>query len=582
MICPEAVRKHDGRIVAYESSKLAVSIARAGISAVMPMSVDSAKRLGQTLAHAVGSILAGQGHELPSSADVRSLAVKLLRECKHEAVADSYTGHSRNSSELLWRIRVVEPGTPLISTAGSPWDRRRLLEALRESGVARDPAGEIAREVERRIAALDQERISPALIHALAVMVLAQRGLDVKVFQSRRISFSLRVQVPRYDCAGAKFVSLPPGGPALQAFWLQSVHSIEVVRAVHDNLLSLEPYPADPGENGKAPGLEVPLDPLQAKTAQVLCNWSTAIPHGIDSGRICVCADTPDRVSALACLLAAIPGPISRSAQETSLCVLLKPIAKQNFRPAAFALPITINVAGSVLREALRDLQRATVRLAKIAALAALAHREREEYFNLSPVRGRKLPVAIAGLWNGTAWLQGQSFDSSSITQNSRPLAETLIYVLQGALETLRNETSMELCLSTWAPATAQRQLWLEDREFFRRDGITLDPNRIYDSGLFIKLSHGAEDFGERVDFVKNVTPAFDQPPAVMIDVPFGEETDASIWRELLTLASQAGLARIELAPGSGVRNIRNLIRSMRSHVEGFPLFEQMMNEKGA
>ena len=242
MNCPEAVRKHDGRASAFASVKLADSITRAAVDGGVPL--ESARRVGQEIGMAVAEFLVSESCHTPASADIRACTVKFLRETDHAKIADAYAEHSRAASSLLWRIRVVDPGTPFTRSSGSPWDRRRMMESLRSSGIARDPAGESAREVERRVVDLGQERISAALIHALGVMVLSQRAMDIKTYGARRIAFSLSMHVPRHDPANAGEVALPAEGPALQAFWLQAVHSHDVVRAVRENLLSLDPFPA--------------------------------------------------------------------------------------------------------------------------------------------------------------------------------------------------------------------------------------------------------------------------------------------------------------------------------------------------
>jgi hypothetical protein len=229
-----------------------------------------------------------------------------------------------------------------------------------------------------------------------------------------------------------------------------------------------------------------------------------------------------------------------------------------------------------MVREALRDQTRATVRLAQTAALAAQAHREREEYFNYSPIRGRQLPVAVCGLWNAAAWLQGENFDSRHISRNSRTLAATLLSVARGAVETLRNETGMELALIAGAPFEAMRELWRRDREFFLRDGVSLDSSAIYEGGSAVKLFQSVTDFADRLDFAKAVSTVFDEPPAMIVEVPLGCEPDASAWRELFSAFALAGVPRLMLIPGGGVRAMKSIARSVRSHVEGLPLFEQI------
>ena len=578
--CPEAVRKHDGRVVAYDGGKLAGSIARAACTADASLQSEGARRLANELTQALGAILVNELRSIPASADIRAVTIKLLRDTNYDGIAAAYAEHARNTSSLLWRVRVVDPGTPFTSPAGSPWDRRRLLESLRASGIARDPAGEAAREVERRVVVLAQERISPALIHALAVLVLAQRALEIKPYGARRIAFSLATHVPFYDAASAERSPLPKQGPALEALWLQAIHSVDVVRGVRDNVLSLEPYPASPSDSDdeNAPGFSPLADPLLPEMGQALRRWLTD-RQTFRARTLWVRADGPERAGELARFVSLLPESLTPDRSSGAILnVLLK--TQPAGKPTSKAVnqrttPLTINIAGLIMREALRDPHRATVRLAKAVALASQAHREREEYFNLCPVRGRSLPIAIAGLWNATAWLQGESLDAPRATRGSRALAGTLVAVLQGAIETMRHETGMELCLAGTAPVAAVQRLWSRDREFFIRDGINLDPNAMYDGGPAVTLIPGAEDFGERLEFAKAMGSAFDEPPALAIEVPLGTEPDLPLWRDFFAVFALAGMPRLQLLPGGNSRAMKNLVRAVRAHLEGFPLFEQ-------
>jgi hypothetical protein len=265
--------------------------------------------------------------------------------------------------------------------------------------------------------------------------------------------------------------------------------------------------------------------------------------------------------------------PASLVPQSALITALLKP--PPTGKVLRRAGTVTINAAGLLLREALRDQERATVRLARTVAQAAQAHREREEYFNFSPVRGRQLPVAVAGLWNAVTWLQGGNFDAPQVTRSSRALAETLISVLRGALATLRDETGMELCLIGTAPRAASASLWRRDRDFFLRDGVMLDPNSMYEGGPGLNLSPGAADLGERIDFSRKASEIFDESPALTVKVPLGEEPDPSAWREFMSALVHAGVPRLDLLPGGGARALRMLGRSVRSHLEEYPLFQE-------
>ena len=150
---------------------------------------------------------------------MRAFVLKLLRETGNARIAEAYSEHSRAASSLLWRIRVADPALLAAGSNGQPWDRRRLLESFRSAGIARDPAGVAAREVERRLVALGQERVSPALIHALAMRWSCHRdAFDTPqlLVDARRLAFSHPpMHVPHYDALLAEQVTLPSDGPAL-------------------------------------------------------------------------------------------------------------------------------------------------------------------------------------------------------------------------------------------------------------------------------------------------------------------------------------------------------------------------------
>ena len=572
MTALEGVRKHDGRVVAFDLARLTGSIARAACACDTAMMPDAARRVGHEIARATTEFLVQDGKTVPASADVRAMVVKLLRETRHESVAGAYSDHARAAASLLWRIRVVEPSANQNAT-GSPWDRRRLLESLRSAGVARDPAGEIAREVERRLVALGQERISPALIHAMASLVLSGRALDVRPYSARRLSFSLSTQMPHYDPASADREGLPPRGAALEAFWLQAVHSPEVVRAARENVLSLNPFPMGPSDDECWPAPGQIIDPLIPELAADFRDWPLKSQQPL-----WVRADGPERLSKFAQYLSLLSPAGVPSSPTASMSVLLHPPA-ENLRNARRATPITINLAGLLMREALRDPFRATVRISQAVVQAAKAHRDREEYLNLSPVRGRLLPVALAGLWNAAAWMQGEGVDEPALTRTSRAIAANFVTVVRGAIDNLRGETGMELCLTGIAPHDAVQSLWLRDREFLARDGVTLDASSVYDGGPSVPLMNSVPDLGERIDFIKDVGSAFNDPPSVVLQVPLGTETDLNAWRELFQALVQTGVKRMSLHPGGGARAMKQVTRTLRSHLEGYPLFEQFLGE---
>ena len=76
--------------------------------------------------------------------------------------------------------------------------------------------------------------------------------------------------------------------------------------------------------------------------------------------------------------------------------------------------------------------------------------------------------------------------------------------------------------------------------------------------------------YGDLYRFRKTNEPS----PALTVKVPLGEEPDPSAWREFAGALALAGVPRVDLLPGGGVRALKMLGRSIRSHLEEYPLFQ--------
>lgn len=565
---PEAVRKHDGRIVAFNPLRLMRSVTRAALASGKHTNSTEAKGFGEEITRAVCSFLVNEYPPTPTTGDVRELTQRLLRETGHVAVADAYTDHARQASSLLWRMRLIDAGP----AEGAPWDRRRLIESLRSSGVASDPAGEMARHVERRLVQLGAERINAALVHALALLALHERGMDARRYAARRVSANFAPLSERYVPAVAAECPLPNAGPALEAFWLQAVHSDEVNQAVRGNLLSLEPYPASPAE---APRPDAWADPLDAAARE---RWS--LQAGRFEADLRVRADGGERIGAFAEALAAFSRAegYARGTEvpefRAGVTLSLRGAPEVFARPQVSAFPITLNLGGLLVREAIHDPQKATLRLTQLVTLAAQAHREREEYFGLAPMRGRKLPLAPAGLWNAAAWLAREPYMQHGPAPVLRAGAGALLAALNAVVSTLRQETGLQLVLRSDGPRAAAAALWRRDCAFLEQDGVSLDPASAYEIGLDLRLTPGLTDLGERLDFLRAHAAHFDEPPPLSLKAPLGREPDASAWRELLEALRATGLPRARLLPGGSARGVRLLARHIREHLQGYPLFE--------
>lgn len=594
----QAVRKHDGRVVAFDLERLSASITQAAYESGERVPRDAAQSLGNEMALAAGSFLAQERTAPPATSDLREMVQRLLRETGHAKTAGAYAEHARSSAALLWRMRLFDDAAGAAAWEGATWDRRRLIESLRGAGVARDPAGEVAREVERRLLVLAQARISAALIHALAMLALSERGLDPRAYAARRISASFSGLAPRYDKAAATERPLPSGGPALEAFWLQAVHSSEVSSAARGHVLGLEPYPSAPASERSGLLSDGALDPLQASAGEALTQGfrSRSGPasgpdreaHGgagaLSQGELLwLRADDPARIATWARHLAGLAempsrtverGPWGEGAFELGLVLRWAP---HGASPACSrqAPVLTLNIGSALVREALRDPVKVNRKLASLATLGAHAHREREEYWGFSAVRGRELPIAAAGLWNAAAWLTGEPYERGARGQAQRESAANLAAGLHGAVSTLRQETGMNLRLVSNAPRAAAAALWRRDRLHFARDGLHLDSEGAYETGLDLKLSAGTTEVCERIEFLRNTASFFDAPPALCVEAPLGLEPDPAAWREFLTAMALTGVPRVRVAPGGSGRSMRLLTRLVRSHMEGYPLFAQ-------
>jgi len=557
----DAIHKYDGRVVAFDLERFAASIERAALAGGEHASAETARAFGREIARACAEFLVKAGQVSPRTAELREMTLKLLRETGHGRTAEAYAEYARAAAGLVWRLRVTGSSP---QEEGQPWDRRRLIESLRASGAAKDPAGEIARNVERRLLALGVTRVSTALIHALAELEIAARGLDTRRYTARRIAAAYGGLVPRFDEAQAALTPLPSRGPALEAFWLQAVHSPEIAAACAGNTLGLEPFPCEPGDEPPA----AVLDPLAPDANVRLRDW---LQGQSGASVLRVRGDDTVRVQELGRLLASLTWSAAGVRPVAELELELK-TELAAATPRRAAPPITVNAGGLLLREALRDQHKATVRLAQSATLAAQAHREREEYWGFSASRGRVLPIAAAGLWNAAAWLIGEPFDRAAAGAGARVMACALATSLASAVATLRNETGMGLVLTARVPGEAAAALWRRDRAFLARDGVALAEDGAY-APLDLRVGPGAEDLGERVEFLRAAAKLFDEPPVLRADAPFGQEQDPAAWREFLGALLQSGAPRARLTTGGSGRSMRLTARQIRSHLEGFPLF---------
>ncbi|MCX7804908.1 MAG: ATP cone domain-containing protein [Planctomycetota bacterium] len=181
---PSLVRKRDGRVVEFDTARLAGSIARAAAAAGRERHGD----FGVEIARGVVHFLGRQGRRMVATEEVREMVESLLREAGHADVAARYREHARREAAFLWTLRVA-PSPRSGPAASSQWDRERLASGMIASDVPAAAAREIARSVERKLVALGESTVSPGTIHELARMEIERRGLPSGRYSLRRTAF---------------------------------------------------------------------------------------------------------------------------------------------------------------------------------------------------------------------------------------------------------------------------------------------------------------------------------------------------------------------------------------------------------
>jgi len=607
---PDSVLKHDGRNVAFDPAKFDRSVHAAALAALPELSAHDAAGIAAEIRARVCAQVLSEHKLAVSTADLRAVTTDVLK-ARCTPIAAAYAAHARYAAQLLWQLRVVDPRLAHSAELGTPWDRRRLLEALRRSGVAGDIAGRVARDVERQLVALRRTRVSPALIHALAALALTPDEQGANTYRARRVAFSALASQDDAEAeppAGAVPLLVPATDAALEQFWLQCVHSPAVTQAVEHNLLALDPYPASQDEPDDTLAAHA-LDPL---AADFLDRFAAVLVGG---GRRCVVrADSPDRRSALGALCAILAARTHLRRKTARIQLLLRITTAVPGDTHRRAAPITLNAAGLAVREGLRDPRALIQRLGDVLDTAVLAHREREGFWGGSIVNGRPLPVAFCGLFNAAAWLLQQPFDApfsrclprreaEALRQRGRRLpgaisglvANTLGELSRGltrAVQRARDVSGANLLATAQVPPSTAARLWKRDAAYFQRDGVHLNDAGAYTATLTLPLTPQAADFPTRLAALSELKQALDEPLAMSVTLPHpmrlqtpvrlhapGEPADLppppldwnTVFERLSALPTHA--VHIQFGGGGGAAV---LLRRLGKFAAGNPLFDAL------
>ena len=199
----ETIQKRDGRMVAFDESKVADAIFKAA------KAVGGADRsIATELASVVTHFLQKRFEEnIPGIEDVQDLVEEVLIKNGHAKTAKAYILYREDRTKVRKSLRVRKQTTKsgdttdaalmvdLVSKDESfPWDRAKIASALEKEAELSDSVSQvIAAAVERRIFSSGLNRISTSLIRELVDNELFERGYNAKLKKQASLG------MPKYD-----------------------------------------------------------------------------------------------------------------------------------------------------------------------------------------------------------------------------------------------------------------------------------------------------------------------------------------------------------------------------------------------
>jgi len=199
----KSVRKRDGRIVAFNETKIADAIFKAA------QAVGGEDRfLAEELAGVVTLFLERNYEgETPGIEDIQDMVEKALIETGHAKTAKAYILYREERARLraAMQVRKEHNGNgdmtdfALMVDRGRhdeimPWDKAMIARALeKEADIAPEVAADIAGAVERKILHSSMTRVSTSLVRELVDNELFERGF------SKKLERQSTVGMPRYD-----------------------------------------------------------------------------------------------------------------------------------------------------------------------------------------------------------------------------------------------------------------------------------------------------------------------------------------------------------------------------------------------
>ncbi|MDD5504565.1 MAG: anaerobic ribonucleoside-triphosphate reductase [Candidatus Omnitrophica bacterium] len=199
----DVISKRDGRLVAFDKSKIADAIFKAALSVG-----GEDREMAEELASAVTLYLRKKfTSQIPAIEQIQDAVEKVLIETGHAKTAKAYILYRENRARARENLRVRKKVrqennstdislmvTPLAKDEVVLWDKNKVAEALRkEAGLSMELSNEIASAVEHKIVNSDISQISTSLIRELVDNELFTRGLN------KTLKKQAAIGMPVYD-----------------------------------------------------------------------------------------------------------------------------------------------------------------------------------------------------------------------------------------------------------------------------------------------------------------------------------------------------------------------------------------------
>lgn len=246
---PSHVRKRDGRLVPFDTGKLARSI----MAAARECGVSEGF-YAREIADAVALFLSKKYNALPpDTTEIYHAVEKILSDTRHTQVCYAYRTYRLEREKNRTQCKVMKPVQPSLLNADVSvhvtynheqrtmlWDRTYIIRALeREAGISHAVAEEISRSVEEKILSSGLSRVTTTLIRALTDNELLVRGYSNLLRQRSSVTLPFRDLEQLLITENGHALAEKLGAQAVPSFTLTHVYSDDIAMAHRRGLIHI-------------------------------------------------------------------------------------------------------------------------------------------------------------------------------------------------------------------------------------------------------------------------------------------------------------------------------------------------------